>query len=142
MRFHPPRTGNFSNFYDEIFKYREQNGGFMRLIGEVMQMSTLLTIDQNHAVQTLTIDEKNNRALLNGEECALTQQEFYLLQELAQHVDTPVSREQLLRDAWGYQCMGETRTVDVHIQRLRRKLGFGCIETVYRFGYKLCAMAV
>ena len=90
----------------------------------------------------ISIDEEEKIVYVDGQPCELTQQEFYLLQELAQHVDRPVSREQLLRDAWGYQSMGETRTVDVHIQRLRRKLGFGCIETVYRFGYKLCAMAV
>ena len=55
-------------------------------------------------------------------------------------VKTPgaaVSRETLLRTAWGYQDLGETRTVDVHIQRLRRKLGKSCIETVYKTGYKL-----
>ena len=104
-------------------------------------MSTLLTLKKEAGnVQTLTIDEKNNRAFLDGKVCELTQQEFNLLQELVQHADTPVSREQLLRDAWGYQCMGETRTVDVHIQRLRRKLGFACIETVYRFGYCLRSM--
>ena len=106
-------------------------------------MSTLLALNMEKGnMQTLTIDEKKGRAFIDGEECALTQQEFYLLQELAQHVDKPVSREQLLRDAWGYACPGETRTVDVHIQRLRRKLGFSCIETVYRCGYRLKAFAV
>ena len=45
--------------------------------------------------------------------------------------------QSLLRTAWGYQDLGETRTVDVHIQRLRRKLGKSCIETVYKTGYKL-----
>ncbi|MDD6041358.1 MAG: winged helix-turn-helix domain-containing protein, partial [Clostridia bacterium] len=49
----------------------------------------------------------------------------------------PVSREQLLRTAWGYQSMGETRTVDVHVQRLRKKLGGDYIETVYKCGYRL-----
>jgi len=48
-----------------------------------------------------------------------------------------VSRADLLRTAWGYQDIGDTRTVDVHIQRLRRKLGKSCIETVYKTGYKL-----
>ena len=56
--------------------------------------------------------------------------------------DKPVSRQDLLRDAWGYLSPGETRTVDVHVQRLRKKLGFSCIETVYRLGYRLCAQAV
>ena len=51
-------------------------------------------------------------------------------------------REELLRDAWGYASPGDTRTVDVHVQRLRKKLGFACIETVYRLGYKLRAQEV
>ena len=79
---------------------------------------------------------------VDGEPCELTHQEFSLLQELAQNIDRPVSRQELLRDAWGYVCPGETRTVDVHIQRLRKKLGFFCIETVYRRGYKLRAQEV
>ena len=60
-----------------------------------------------------------------------------LLLALMNQPDTPVSREQLLREAWGYQSMGETRTVDVHVQRLRKKLGEDWIETVYKCGYRL-----
>ena len=90
----------------------------------------------------LTIDEEEKAVYVDGELCDLTQQEFSLLNELAQNADRPVSREELLRDAWGYACPGETRTVDVHVQRLRRKLGFACIETVYRRGYKLKAQMV
>ena len=57
-------------------------------------------------------------------------------------IELALSREELLQKAWGYVIPGETRTVDVHIQRLRKKLGFSCIETVYRRGYKLRAQAV
>ena len=67
----------------------------------------------------------------------LTAQEMALLLALMNQPDTPVSREQLLREAWGYQSMGETRTVDVHVQRLRKKLGEDWIETVYKCGYRL-----
>ena len=67
----------------------------------------------------------------------LTAQEFALLEVLVKTPGAAVSRETLLRTAWGYQDLGETRTVDVHIQRLRRKLGKSCIETVYKTGYKL-----
>ena len=69
-------------------------------------------------------------------------QRLGIAQALMENPDTPISREQLLRTAWGYQSMGETRTVDVHVQRLRKKLGFSCIETVYRRGYKLRAQEV
>ena len=57
-----------------------------------------------------------------------------MLQALMQSPDAAVSREQLLRTAWGYQGIGETRTVDVHIQRLRRKIGSSCIENRVQAG--------
>ena len=106
-------------------------------------MSTLLSMTSEENNPTfLTIDEEEKAVYVDGELCDLTQQEFSLLNELAQNADRPVSREELLRDAWGYACPGETRTVDVHVQRLRRKLGFACIETVYRRGYRLKAQMV
>ena len=106
-------------------------------------MSTMLSIyPKENAPTLLAIDEEEKTVYVDGERCALTQQEFSLLQELAQNSDRAVSREELLRDAWGYVCPGETRTVDVHVQRLRKKLGFSCIETVYRRGYKLRAQEV
>ena len=85
----------------------------------------------------LCLDVMSRTATLDGESLSLTAQEFALLQALMQSPDAAVTREQLLRTAWGYQTMGETRTVDVHIQRLRRKLGATCIETVYKMGYRL-----
>ena len=106
-------------------------------------MSTMLSIfpkDENPTL--LAIDDEQQVVYVDGEPCELTHQEFSLLQELAQNIDRPVSRQELLRDAWGYVSPGDTRTVDVHIQRLRKKLGFFCIETVYRRGYKLRAQEV
>ncbi len=85
----------------------------------------------------LRIDQEERVALLDGRRVELTAQEMALLLALMEKPDTPVSREQLLRKAWGYQCMGETRTVDVHVQRLRKKLGGEYIETVYKCGYRL-----
>ena len=85
----------------------------------------------------LRLDVTSRTATMDGESLSLTAQEFALLQALMQSPDAAVTREQLLRTAWGYQTMGETRTVDVHIQRLRRKLGSTCIETVYKMGYRL-----
>lgn len=85
----------------------------------------------------LAIYEENQSVYLDGSPCELTQQEYQLLQKLAENSDRAISREELLRTAWGYLSPGETRTVDVHIQRLRKKIGFSSIETVYRCGYKL-----
>ena len=85
----------------------------------------------------LSLDQTSRAALLDGRRVELTAQEYALLGALMEKPDTPVSREQLLRTAWGYQSMGETRTVDVHVQRLRKKLGGDYIETVYKCGYRL-----
>ena len=85
----------------------------------------------------LSLDADRHQATLAGEELVLTAQEFALLHALMRSPDAALTREELLRTAWGYQTAGETRTVDVHVQRLRRKLGPGCIETVYKHGYRL-----
>lgn len=92
------------------------------------------TGDNNTSLQ---VDEEERVALLDGRRVELTAQEMALLLALMEKPDTPVSREQLLRKAWGYQSIGETRTVDVHVQRLRKKLGCEYIETVYKCGYRL-----
>ena len=89
-------------------------------------------------LRELSVDEKERVALLDGRRVELTAQEFALLLALMEKPDIPVSREQLLRRAWGYQSMGETRTVDVHVSRLRQKLGLEKrIKTVYKVGYRL-----
>ena len=74
-----------------------------------------------------------------GEPVALTQKEFELLCLLLRNPGTVFSREQLIRQVWGYAFTGETRTVDVHIRTLRQKLGAcgECIETVRGYGYKI-----
>ena len=76
---------------------------------------------------------------LDGNEVKLTAKEFLLLQYLVQHRGRVLSRDVLLTDVWGYQYTGGTRTVDVHIRRLREKLPIlnEAIETVKQFGYKL-----
>ena len=86
---------------------------------------------------SLQLDTQSRQVTKDGQELSLTAQEFALLHALMQSPDAALTREQLLRTAWGYQNAGETRTVDVHIQRLRRKLGTSCIETVYKLGYRL-----
>lgn len=86
---------------------------------------------------SLQLDLQRRRVTKNGQALSLTAQEFALLHALMQSPDAALTREELLRTAWGYQTAGETRTVDVHIQRLRRKIGSSCIETVYKLGYRL-----
>lgn len=84
----------------------------------------------------LCVDFDARRVTLSGREIALTTMEFDLLALLIHRRGTALSREELLGGVWGYDFAGETRTVDVHIQRLRAKIGGGWIETVYKYGYR------
>ena len=76
---------------------------------------------------------------VSGEEVRLTAKEFLLLVYLVQHRGRVLSRDLLLTDVWGYHYTGGTRTVDVHIRRLREKVPVltDAIETIKQFGYKL-----
>ena len=84
----------------------------------------------------LVIDFAARRVALSGEEIPLTALEFDLLAMLARRKNVAMSREELLVGVWGYDYAGETRTVDVHVQRLRSKIGASYIETVYKYGYR------
>jgi len=91
-------------------------------------------------VQTsgLTIDEASYSAKLHGKPLDLTYKEFQLLYFLAMHPSRVFTREQLLSEVWGYDYFGGTRTVDVHVRRLRAKLGEfeQLIGTVRNVGYR------
>ena len=86
--------------------------------------------------RNITIDADRHIVTLDGTEVKLTAKEFLLLQYLVQHRGRVLSRDVLLTDVWGYQYTGGTRTVDVHIRRLREKLPVlnEAIETVKQFG--------
>jgi two-component system alkaline phosphatase synthesis response regulator PhoP len=75
----------------------------------------------------------------NGEPVTLTAKEFLLLEYLLAHRSRVLSRDVLLTDVWGYRYTGGTRTVDVHVRRLREKLPLlaDALVTVKQFGYKL-----
>jgi len=91
----------------------------------------------------LTVDTMAREVAEGGRKLSLTRREFDLLAFLLQHPGRVVSREELLRKVWGYGYLGETRTVDVHIRRLRMKLGESgrAIETVMGAGYKFVSEA-
>jgi DNA-binding response OmpR family regulator len=87
----------------------------------------------------LVIDEATYTARLRGRPLDLTYKEFELLKYLAQHAGRVFTRAQLLQEVWGYDFFGGTRTVDVHVRRLRAKLGSEheqLIGTVRNVGYK------
>ena len=93
---------------------------------------------QTVRIGELVIDLAAKKAYLSGEEVELTRQEFALLEVLLQNRNIALSRDKLLELAWGFDYMGDTRTVDVHITKLRRKLGLEHeIKTVYKLGYRL-----
>ncbi|NLG46150.1 response regulator transcription factor [Gordonia sp. (in: high G+C Gram-positive bacteria)] len=87
----------------------------------------------------LVIDESTYTARLRGRPIDLTYKEFELLKYLAQNAGRVYTRAQLLHEVWGYDYFGGTRTVDVHVRRLRAKLGSdheSLIGTVRNVGYK------
>jgi DNA-binding response OmpR family regulator len=88
------------------------------------------------------IDESSYTAKIKGRVLDLTFKEFELLKYLAQHPGRVFTRSQLLQEIWGYDYFGGTRTVDVHIRRLRSKLGpefEAIIGTVRNVGYRFSA---
>jgi two-component system, OmpR family, alkaline phosphatase synthesis response regulator PhoP len=112
----------------------------------VARVSALLRRTQRGATATpvvhygpITIDVDRHSVTVGDEAVRLTAKEFLLLLYLLQHRGRVLSRDLLLTDVWGYQYTGGTRTVDVHIRRLREKLPVlaEAIETIKQFGYKL-----
>jgi DNA-binding response OmpR family regulator len=87
----------------------------------------------------LVVDVERHSVTSDGEDVRLTAKEFLLLQYLLEHQGRVLSRDLLLSDVWGYQYTGGTRTVDVHVRRLREKLPLlaDALITVKQFGYKL-----
>lgn len=93
----------------------------------------------------LVIDPGTYTARVRGRALDLTYKEFELLRHLAQHPGRVYTREQLLSEVWGFDYFGGTRTVDVHVRRLRAKLGSeheSLIGTVRQVGYKFVTPAV
>ena len=91
----------------------------------------------------LTVDYADVRAACDGANVKLTNKEFQLLSTLAKKRGRVVNRQQILDQVWGYSYYGDARTLDVHIRRLRQKLGAcgDCIETVVGVGYRFVGCA-
>ena len=87
----------------------------------------------------ITVDVERHTVSDDGKTVRLTAKEFLLLRYLLEHRGRVLSRDRLLSDVWDYQYPGATRTVDVHVRRLREKLPFleSALVTVQQFGYKL-----
>lgn len=88
--------------------------------------------------KNITVDMENYKVFQNKQEIAMTRQEFELLKALIINKNVTLTREQLLNAAWGWDYEGDERTVDVHIQRLRKKLHWEkYIKTIFKIGYRL-----
>ena len=93
---------------------------------------------QRYTDEKLSIDFEDMRVSCCDEDIKLTRKEFALLETLVKNQNRVASRQKLLDDVWGYSYFGDTRTLDVHIRRLRQKLGEcgSFIETVVGIGYR------
>ena len=125
------------DYLTKPFSVRELIARLQALLRRSRPVKTETAIENGE----LRIDPLARDATVRGKSLALTPREFDLLAFLASHPGRVHSREELLRKVWGYDYLGETRTVDVHIRRLRAKLGAGSrrIETVTGAGYKFAA---
>ena len=89
-------------------------------------------------LENVTIDFSSHQVFRCGQLVECTPKEFELLEALINNRNIALSREKLLELVWGYDFEGDARTVDVHIQKLRKKLGWeNRIKTVYKLGYRL-----
>ena len=94
--------------------------------------------DQNElTVRNMTIFLDNWKVTLDGQEIKLPNREFELLVYLAKHPNRVFSKDHLFEKIWGYDYVGDSATVAVHVNRLRDKLGSDLIETVWGAGYRL-----
>ena len=115
----------------------------------VARVRALLRRAQRHAPPPvlvygpLVVDVDRHRVEVEGREVHLTAKEFLLLRYLLEHPGRVLSRDLLLSDVWGYAYTGGTRTVDVHVRRLREKLPLleEALVTIKQFGYKLAEPA-
>ena len=91
------------------------------------------------AFESIELDDDRHRVTVDGRETELTFKEYGLLKYLLENSGTPVTRDRLMEAVWGFAFTGETRTVDMHIKTLRKKLGpaGALIETVRNVGYRI-----
>ncbi len=98
-------------------------------------------LDREFTVRSgpVSVDLRSHEARLSGAPLALPPQEFALLRHFVQHPGRALDRDALLRSVWGPDYLGGTRTVDIHVRRLRAKLGEAsahCLQTVRQIGYR------
>jgi two-component system phosphate regulon response regulator PhoB len=98
-----------------------------------------LAEEKNLSIGQITLDSARHHVAVAGKPVRLTSVEFKLLSMLMQRQGRVQARDRLLNEVWGYESLIDTRTVDTHVRRLRKKLGkaAAAIETVRGFGYRI-----
>jgi two-component system phosphate regulon response regulator PhoB len=108
-------------------------------IGAIMRRADTKEEEEHLTAGSIVIDTARHEVSVNGKRISLTGLEFKLLRTLMQRRGRVQGRDRLLNDVWGYESVIDTRTVDTHVRRLRKKLGKAAdvIESVRGFGYRL-----
>ncbi|NMA65258.1 MAG: response regulator transcription factor [Clostridiaceae bacterium] len=113
---------------------------FLSRVKAVLRRTGMSTANSSElSIGQLTMNIEKHYVTVDGKEVVLTFKEFELLRYFLENIGVVFSRDKLLKEVWGYDFEGETRTVDVHIRSLRQKLGDAgsVIETVRGVGYKI-----
>ena len=112
----------------------------MELLARIEVVLRRFHTDESSILQydEIQVDIQRHTVTKDGEEVTLTPKQFDVLVFLMKHVDLAVSRDQLLSAVWGYEFEGESRTVDIHVQQVRKKMGLqGRLVTISKLGYRL-----
>ncbi len=134
-------TTGADDYLTKPFGIREFLARIEALIRRYQRLTSLKTANSEASGAAVSIDDARHRVFRDGEEVEMTHREYELLKFLLQNRGIAFSRDELLNAVWGYDYYGETRTVDVHIRQLRRKLELddsnpALIETVRGRGYR------
>jgi len=113
-----------------------------RINGQLRRKSLLLNNDQRLEIGKYVLDSNSHRITMDGNEVVLTKKEFEVTELLLKNVGKLISREELMKTIWGYNSEINTRTVDTHVSRVRKKLQFAPefgwrLTSIYNYGYRL-----
>jgi len=129
--------GKVSIFY-KISEQQKRRS--LKDLTEKLKQTVLRTGQDNlQNIKKIEINSSSRRVLVDGEEIKLTNKEYRILVYFIENKDIVISREKLLENIWGYDFMGESRTIDVHVKELRKKMGDfngNLIETIWSVGYR------
>lgn len=131
----PDRVRGFNSGCDD---YIIKPFDIPELLARVNAVLRRAGVAETFILDAVTVKLASREATKNGKRIELTPKEFDLLEVLILNRNRALSREKLLESAWGFDFLGDTRTVDSHIAGLRKKLEWdGRIKTVYKTGYRL-----